>query len=285
MPSSVAVGVFDGVHTGHRRVVEAAKHPGFTTVVLALEGCRKGASRLMTPQDKSQALSELGVDVLCSADLSEVQELSPEEFIDRILLHLFRAKRVACGFNFHFGKNAAGSAQDMVELCAVRGIETVVVPAVRQEGDPVSSTRIRALVEAGDIPAAAALLGRPYGFTLPVTYGDKRGRTLGAPTINQHFPAGFLLPRFGVYASFAEVDGKRYPAVTNIGVRPTVRSPHPLAETYLLGFSGDLYGRLIRVSLLSFLRGEKKFDSLEALKAAIARDAEAASRLFRLANP
>lgn len=283
-PSSVAVGVFDGVHTGHKQVVEAAKQPGLSTVVLALEGCRKGARRLMVPQDKAQILSSLGVDVLCTADLSEVQEFSPEEFIDRILLRLFRAGRVACGFNFHFGKNAAGSAQDLTALCAARGIEAAVVPAVRQGGEPVSSTRIRALIEAGDIPAASALLGRPYGFTLPVSDGDKRGRTLGAPTINQHFPADFLLPRFGVYASFAEVGGKRYPAVTNIGVRPTVRSPYPLAETYLLGFSGDLYGRPVRVSLLRFLRGEQKFSSLNELKAAIARDAESASHIFRQMN-
>jgi len=148
-----------------------------------------------------------------------------------------------------------------------------VLPPVLQEEQPVSSSRIRVAMMEGEMEQAAKLLGRPFTIDFPVVHGRRLGRMLGTPTINQPFPPDFVLPKFGVYASFAEVDGKRLHAVTNVGIKPTVGSEVPLAETYLADFSGNLYGRRVPVSLLHFLRPEQKFDSLDALKNQILTDA------------
>ena len=148
-------------------------------------------------------------------------------------------------------------------------MELYVVPPVEDGGEKVSSTRIRKAVEAGDIPTANRLLGRPFGFSLEVIHGNHIGTGLGTPTINQAIPEGFVLPRFGVYASWCRVGGQFFYGVTNVGVKPTVGSDKVLAETWMPEFSGDLYGKRVRVFLLEFLRPERKFASLEELKAAI----------------
>lgn len=143
-------------------------------------------------------------------------------------------------------------------------------------GLPVSSTRIRAALEQGRPEEANAMLGRPFCYDFTVVGGDRRGRKLGAPTINQFFPSGFVVPKFGVYASKTLVEGRYHPSVTNIGMRPTIGTQSLRSETYIMDFSGDLYGQNIEVSLLHFLRGEVRFESLDALRAQIAADAQAA---------
>ena len=153
------------------------------------------------------------------------------------------------------------------------------MPAVVVGGEPVSSTRIRALIAAGEVKKAAELLGRPFGFDFTVVRGRQLGRQLGAPTVNQPFPQEFILPKFGVYASHVYVDGKQYYGVTNVGVKPTVGSDCALAETWIPDFSGDLYDQKIQVDLLEFVRPEKKFHDLSELRAEIFRNKESAKNI------
>jgi riboflavin kinase/FMN adenylyltransferase len=178
---------------------------------------------------------------------------------------------VFCGESFKFGKGAAARAKDLAALLP-SGVTAHVEPTVDVLGLPVSTTRIRGLLEAGDMQNAAKLLGRPYLLDFEVSHGNRIGRTLSWPTINQVFPERFVLPRFGVYASVTYVAGRPHRSVTNVGVKPTVGSGAALAETYIEGFSGDLYGEKIPVELHGFIRPELKFAGLKELKAQILAD-------------
>ena len=180
---------------------------------------------------------------------------------------------------------ARGDVALLRHLCCQAGVELYVVPPVTDSGEKVSSTRIRKAVEEGDIPMANRLLGRPFGFSLEVIHGNHIGTGLGTPTINQAIPEGFVLPRFGVYASWCRVGGQYFYGVTNVGLKPTVGSDRVLAETWLPEFSGDLYGKRVWVFLLEFLRPEKKFASLEELKAAIQENARQAKAVTRRISP
>lgn len=155
-----------------------------------------------------------------------------------------------------------------------------VVDTVCYKGERVSATRIRDAVERGEMADAAAMLGRPFGFEFEVVHGNRIGRTIGTPTINQHFPEHFILPRFGVYASCVHIGGRTYCGVTNVGVKPTVGSDRALSETWIPDFSGDLYGKTLRLELLAFIRDEKKFANLDALKAEIRRNEKQARKIF-----
>ena len=146
------------------------------------------------------------------------------------------------------------------------------MPPVVLDGDRISSTRIREYIKKGNMALAWRMMGRPYSLCFPVVSGNKIGRTIAFPTINQVYPEHFMIPRFGVYVSVTEVDGELYPSVTNVGVKPTVGSDCPLAETFILNFSGNLYGKKVRVNLCHFIRPEKKFSSIDELRIQIARD-------------
>lgn len=291
-PRAVALGLFDGLHLGHRAVISRAS--GREMDGRRLASCvytfhqppsalfKGDAGELCSPAQKKQVLQSMGVEELVQADFSAVRELSPEQFVEEVLHGLLDARLVSCGFNYRFGRGGSGDAALLTKLCARWGIQVVTVPAVEIDGQPVSSSRIRRLVEQGDMPQAARLLGRPFRVDFPVVTGQKLGRVLGTPTINQPLPEGFVHPRFGVYASSVETGGEIYHGVTNVGMRPTVADrpggavEQPLVETWIPDFSGDLYGREVPVSLVKFLRPEQKFDSLEELKARIFRDGEEA---------
>ena len=173
----------------------------------------------------------------------------------------------------------AGNVEILKKLCEPYGVEVQLVPPVVLDGDRISSTRIREYVTKGNMNLAWRMLGRPYSLRFPVVSGNKIGRTLNFPTINQIYPDHFAIPRFGVYVSVAEVDGELYPSVTNVGMKPTVGSDRPLAETYIIGFKGNLYGTRIRVSLCHFIRQEMKFNSLEELRQQIERDTKQADMM------
>ncbi|MBR0326361.1 MAG: hypothetical protein IIX09_01010 [Clostridia bacterium] len=183
-----------------------------------------------------------------------------------------------CGYNFTFGKGAAGDAQMLKALLAERGIETVIVENVLSDGISVSSAGIRAALAEGDVELAEKMLGREYTVTAEVIGGRQLGREWGFPTVNQHFFDGAAVPRKGVYASSCVIDGKKYGAVTNIGVRPTVSGGNDAvtAETHIFGFSGDLYGRRLSVALKHFIRPERKFENGDELKNAVLADIETA---------
>ena len=284
-PTAVALGCFDGVHLGHRQVIGGAVQGadcGLVPTVFTFDAspmkelCGKGEPMIQTNSDKIETLEQMGIQQVYLIPFSSVQHLTAEEFVDRILLKLLHAQRVCCGFNFHFGAGGKGDGAELTRLCTERKIQTLVTPAVTFQGENISSTRIRRLIESGEMEQVSAMLGRNFSFNFIVVHGRKLGRELGTPTINQVFPTGFILPRFGVYASLVRFDGKCLVGVTNIGVKPTVGSDRVLSETWMPDYTGDLYGRPVKVELLSFLRPEKKFAGIEQLKNAILRDGETA---------
>jgi riboflavin kinase/FMN adenylyltransferase len=273
-PCSLALGAFDGLHRGHMAVIHAACAPGaggqaLEPAVFTFCASPSGNSAVLTGRDKERLLEDAGISTLYSLDFAQVRDWQAEDFVRRVLFAACNARRLCCGEDFRFGKGARGDVALLRRLCQQAGAELYVAPPVREGEQKVSSTRIRAAVEAGDIPLANRLLGRPFGFSLEVIHGNHIGTGLGTPTINQAIPEGFVLPKFGVYASWCRVGGEYFYGVTNVGVKPTVGSDKVLAETWMPEFSGDLYGKRVRVFLLEFLRPERKFASLEELKAAI----------------
>lgn len=278
-PCALALGAFDGLHRGHMAVVRAAVAAPWETGVLTFRQSPRGGAAVATPQDKEQLLDAAGVRRLYRLDFSEVKDWEPEDFVREVLAKRCRAKLLCCGEDFRFGKNARGDVALLQQLCLEEGLLLEVVPPVEEEGEKVSSTRIRRAIEEGDLPLANRLLGRPFGFSLEVIHGNHIGTGLGMPTINQAIPEGFVQPRFGVYASWCRVDGGYHWGVTNIGVKPTVGSDQVLAETWMPQFSGDLYGRRVRLFLLGFIRPERKFGSLGELKEEIDKNAAQAKAI------
>ncbi len=274
-PISLALGAFDGLHRGHMAVLRAAARPPFERSfgVVTFESSPFGGPAVLTAGDKEELLRQAGAALLVSFRFSDVRQLPAEEFVRETLLKRCKGVRLCCGEDFRFGRGGAGDVSLLRKLCEEQKVELSVVPPVLDGTEKVSSTRIRAAVEAGDIPLANRLLGRPFGYTLEVVHGNHIGTGLGTPTINQALPENFVLPPFGVYASRVRLDGRELYGVTNIGVKPTVGSDRALSETWIPDFSGDLYGRQVRLSLLRFIRPEKKFGSLEELKAEIERNA------------
>lgn len=277
-PTAVALGFFDGVHTGHAAVIGAAaalaRARGLSAAVVTFRSSPRGSALLMTEEQRREAMAALGAGALVELSFGQVRDLSPEAFVHDILRDGMQAKAVFCGFNYRFGRGAEAGTQELIRLCGRCDIAVQVLPPVCALGGPVSSTRIRALLREGRADEAGALLGRAFAVRAEVIHGRRLGRTLGTPTINQRLPAGLVEPAHGVYASYALVAGKRLPAVTNIGNNPTVGGTSVLCETYIPRFSGDLYGKTVEVSLRKFLRGEVKFDTLDEMKAQIMRDAE-----------
>lgn len=278
---AVALGVFDGLHIGHRAVLAAAcgviDDDGaiLTATALCMTGVPKHkAGRLLTAGREEQLLGTLGTDEWIEMPFEAVCDLSPERFVREILCDLLQARVVCCGYNYRFGKHGVGTVETLRALCEPLGIRVTVVEAVERDGEVVSSTRVRQAVSVGDMPLASRLLGRPFSVELPVTDGDHRGREWGIPTLNQVFPADYAVPRYGVYASLVVVGERQYHAVTNIGVHPTVGGvKEPQAETWIRDFDGELYGLTVQVMLIRFLREERCFADVEALQAQITTDA------------
>ncbi len=285
---AVALGVFDGLHIGHRAVISQVcgviDDDGslLSATVLSMTGVPKAdTSRLLTPAYEDCLFETLGVDECIDLPFATVSELTPDAFVREVLHRRLQAKVVSCGCNYRFGKGAVGTAEMLRRLCEPLGITVRIAQAVERDGAVVSSTRIRKALQNGDVQAAMALFGRPFSVEFPVSRGDHRGSSWGVPTLNQVIPSDYTVPRFGVYASLVTVGDREYRAVTNIGIHPTVGGAHqPQAETFLEGFEGDLYGQSVRVLLMRFLRDEKRFDSVEALRAQIAADIQQAHEVL-----
>lgn len=280
-PRRVAVGSFDGVHRGHREVIAGADtvltfdpHPVSVIAPVA-------APRLITTlARKAELVGTLGVtDLVVIPFNAEFAAQAPEEFIDEILVGALQATHVSVGENFRFGRKASG---DTALLEADERFQTRVTPLLEVDGEIVSSSHIRGLVQGGAVHYAGELLGSPFAMDGVVSHGDKRGRTLGFPTANLIPQDGYLLPAHGVYATRVLLpDGSAHPAATNVGVRPQfVTGRGELVEAYLVDFSGDLYDQPIRVEFHKRLRGEKRFDSVEALVAQMGRDVEETKALL-----
>ena len=211
--------------------------------------------------------------------------MTGEEFAEKILADKLNARAVVCGENFRFGKGAVCGPEELEEFGKKFGFEVCVCGLVKKNGFDISSEIIREMIKDGKIAAAGELMGENYFIDAKVINGNRIGRTLDFPTINQKFAARQLIPRKGVYASETTVNGKKYPSVTNIGVKPTVeKNIAPLAETNIIDYKGDLYGQNVRVELYDFIRDEKKFSSLEELKYRINEDVHTAMKMYTSLN-
>jgi riboflavin kinase / FMN adenylyltransferase len=280
-PRRVAVGTFDGVHLGHREVIRGADtvltfdpHP---TAVIQPEA----APRLLTePERKARLVASLGVQELVVIPFdAEFAARSAQDFLDHVLVGALGATHVAVGENFRFGRKAQG---DTALLRADDRFQTRVAKLVEVDGEIVSSSHIRGLVLGGAVEYAGRLLGDPFTIAGEVVHGDERGRELGYPTANLVPEAAFVTPGHGVYAARATTStGETLPAAVSIGVRPTfVTGRGELIEAYLLDFAGDLYETRLELAFLKRLRGEKRFDSVDALIAQMALDVDAARAIY-----
>ena len=280
--TAIALGAFDGLHKGHMAVIGAAlsfkeemtpaallfdRHPRYY-----LTG--EEPKKLLQDSERDEILLSCGL-AIANMNFASIKDMSPKDFVTEILIKKLSAGAVCCGWNYRFGKGGEGNTALLCKLCEEQGIECRVCEPVYYENKAISSTLIRRLIEDGEVDTASGLLGRNFYFTSPVTHGCERGRLIGAPTINQYFDKNFILPRTGVYASNTFINGKKYPSVTNIGLRPTFENEDFRSESHIIGFEGDLYGENVTVELIKFIREEERFSSLEELKKRIALDIKA----------
>jgi riboflavin kinase / FMN adenylyltransferase len=276
-PRRVAVGTFDGVHRGHREVIGGADTVlTFEPHPLWVRAPARAPLLLTTLERKAELVASLGVEELVVVPFDQAfAALTAEEFVDVVLVQRLAATHVSVGENFRFGHGAEG---DAARLAADGRFETRVAPLLEVDGEVVSSSHIRGLVLGGAVEYADALLGTPFTLTREVVHGDKRGRELGYPTANLLPADGYVTPGHGVYACRATVaSGATYAAATNIGVRPMFATGRgELIEAFLLDFSEDIYGQPLRLEFLKRLRGEKRFDSIDALVEQMGRDVDEA---------
>lgn len=288
----VALGNFDGFHLGHQavvgRAIERARAEGRPALVATFDPHpvrhfkpEAPPFRLTTLDQRARLFAEAGAQAMVVFRFDQaLAALSAEEFVARRLVELLGAAGVVTGEDFTFGRARGGNVAVLAELGARHGFSVDTVAPVSAEGEPVSSSRIRALLQAGDPRGAARLLTRPFAIEGVVRHGDKLGRTIGYPTANIAL-GPYLRPAYGIYAVRARLaDGRVVPGAANLGIRPSFDPPKELLETYLFDFSGDLYGETIEVALIDYLRPEAKFDDLAALTAQMDADcAEARRRL------
>ena len=287
-----ALGFFDGVHLGHQALLTACRD------LAAKHGCRTGVvtfsshpdtlvsgntpALINTNADRKQLLHSFGMQTVMELPFDKTLMQTPwSDFLDQ--LTEYGATGFVCGEDFRFGAKGMGTAQKLSEFCKALDLPCCVVPEQILDGIRVSSTYIRELLEQGKVTRAEQFLGHSYILSGEVIPGRGLGRTIGVPTANIQLQPGVLVPRLGVYACLATVEGNTYPAVTNIGFRPTVGGHHVTVESWLLDYSGDLYGKQLTVQFHKFLRPEQKFGSLTELKAEIEKNAAETRKFFE--NP
>jgi riboflavin kinase/FMN adenylyltransferase len=283
----VALGIFDGVHLGHRAIlgtaITRAREAGLEAVACTFEPHPmevlqpdRAPRPITTLADRLVLIGEAGVDAaVVLAFTRELAAVEPEAFVKDVLLERLRAREIVVGYNHRFGRGARGDARLLEDLATRAGFRAHVVPPMTVDGAAVSSSEIRSSLQRGDVVAAARSLGRPYAIAGTVTSGAGRGRTLGFPTANIESDRPLLVSR-GVYWGRVHVDQGQHSAVVNVGVRPTFGETTLAVEAHLLDFTGDLYGRHVRLDFLDRLRDEMRFPSVEDLKAQVFRDIAAA---------
>lgn len=290
MNSAVAIGKFDGLHLGHQRILSeilAQKENGMQAVIFTFDPSPEiffgmsPSQELSTRDEKRKLFEAAGIDVLVEFPFNAVTAATlPEKFVIDILYRRLRARFVAAGSDLSYGARGKGDFRLLSRIAQELGFETKEVNKIVMDGHVISSTRIRSLVKKGRMEETARLLGRPYSITGRIVHGRKLGRRIGVPTLNQEPPTDKLLPPFGVYYSTVSVDGKQMRGMTNIGCKPTVSDESRITvETYLYDFTGDLYGEYADVSLLTYRRPERKFDSVETLRISMQEDIRA-GRLY-----
>ncbi|MBR4123051.1 MAG: riboflavin biosynthesis protein RibF [Clostridia bacterium] len=274
MKNALCLGSFDGIHNGHRNVLSVS--PEYRRVVVTFKAPPKSvlsgeASMIMTLDQKCEALRRMGIKEIDVLDFLSVKDMSANEFL-KMLLEKYNPGLISCGFNYRFGKGGEGDINLLKDFCDKNGINLRVCEPVKDNQTVISSTMVRGLLQNGEIEKANEFLYEPFSFITEVVEGDKRGRTIGFPTVNQKYPDQLVKLKFGVYKTKVEFDGESYIGITNIGIRPTFKSDYIISETYIKNFSGDLYGKILKITPIKYLREETKFSSLEELKRQIEID-------------
>lgn len=298
-PIAAAIGNFDGVHRGHQALiaqcVDECKKRGWASCVLTFDPhpqqviTHDNKVKLLNSQEqKNRLVEELGVDYLILLHFDKkLAEMSAKDFIEKYLVEIMKIKKIFIGFNFFFGKKGSGTPQLLELLGADYGYETTILAPVVIDNKIISSSLIRDMYNKGEMEEAAKLLGYWPRLDGIVTNGDARGRKIGFRTANIELQDHIVLPAFGVYAALVEIDDdsktyqkKAYPAVVNIGKRPTFSIERPIAEAHLLEFKGDIYNKYVQISFIKRLREERLFNNVDELAAQIAKDIKDASLIL-----
>ena len=283
-PTVVALGNFDGIHKGHQeiisRTVKEADAAGLKSAVFTFSNHTSSILKNVPPvknilyaEEKMRILEEMGVDYVFNIPFTEeILRMSPEEFIDRILVEKFNIREAYCGFNYSFGYKASGTPEVLMHEGLKRGFGIHVQEPYMIDGVVVSSTYIRQLIEEGRMEECTKFMGRMYAVSGEIIVGNKLGRTIGFPTCNILMDDTMVTPPSGVYITTCTIDGVTRPSVTNVGVKPTIGTFEKNIETHIFDFDEDVYGKQIHVEFIRHTRGEQKFDGIDALKKQIESD-------------
>ena len=288
----MALGFFDGIHVGHaaliNKIKQRAEETGAEPAVLTFDVhpdnlvFKKTVPLINSAEDRENILSRcFGIDDVVVIHFNQrVMHMDWQDFIDELIDEM-NLRWIVVGHDFCFGYKGLGTAEKLKAYCAERGVGCDIIPAVCRDGVVVSSTLIRQLIETGEMEKANEYLGHPHTLTDVICTGYHLGTKMGTPTINMSFPQGVIIPRHGVYAAMAYIDGQEYMSVTNVGIRPTVSdSGNVNVESFLLDFCGNLYGHRARIDFYKFLRPERKFDDVNELAAQIKSDAQTTREYF-----
>lgn len=288
----MALGFFDGIHVGHaaliNKIKQRAEETGAEPAVLTFDVhpdnlvFKKTVPLINSAEDRENILSRcFGIDDVVVIHFNQrVMHMDWQDFIDELIDEM-NLRWIVVGHDFRFGYKGLGTAEKLKAYCAERGVGCDIIPAVCRDGVVVSSTLIRQLIETGEMQKANEYLGHPHTLTDVIRTGYHLGTKMGTPTINMSFPQGVIIPRHGVYAAKAYIDGQEYMSVTNVGIRPTVSdSGNVNVESFLLDFCGNLYGHRARIDFYKFLRPERKFDDVNELAAQIKSDAQTTREYF-----
>ena len=278
--SSISLGKFDGLHKGHRLLLDDIKKQQGIPTVFTFE-MADSVSKIYTQQEKNRILENLGMErEIIFPFTEETKKMTPEEFIREILVKRLDVRYICVGADFHFGKNRSGDIHTLEKYQEKYGYELHVFPKLKEEDEIISSTRIRSLMEEGNIRQMNALLGEPYFMMGNVVHGNALGRTIQMPTANIIPDANKKLLPFGVYASIVEVNQKSYYGVTNNGKKPTIGNYNVGVETYIMDFNEDIYDQPIKVSFFEYLRTEERFPNLTALRRQLQADKQCAEEIL-----
>lgn len=288
----MALGFFDGIHVGHaaliNKIKQRAEETGAEPAVLTFDVhpdnlvFKKTVPLINSAEDRENILSRcFGIDDVVVIHFNQrVMHMDWQDFIDELIDEM-NLRWIVVGHDFCFGYKGLGTAEKLKAYCAERGVGCDIIPAVCRDGVVVSSTLIRQLIETGEMEKANEYLGHPHTLTDVIRTGYHLGTKMGTPTINMSFPQGVIIPRHGVYAAMAYIDGQEYMSVTNVGIRPTVSdSGNVNVESFLLDFCGNLYGHRARIDFYKFLRPERKFDDVNELATQIKSDAQTTREYF-----
>lgn len=301
--AAIAIGNFDGVHRGHRAVIDAAEalargsqpgphHRPRPAIALSFEPHPRSLFRpdeplfrLTPPALKARLLEKAGLDALVTLTFDRgLAGMTAEEFLEELVVRRLGAHAVAVGYDFHFGKDRRGTPEFLVQHGRALGLDIAIVAPTRESGEAVSSSAIRRALAAGEITRANRLLGHEWSVLGTVVHGEKRGRELGFPTANMALDPQCGLA-YGIYAVRAVIDGTTHAGVASFGRRPTFDNGAPLLETFVFDFAGDLYGKEIEIVFVGYIRGELKFGSIEALVARMNEDSRIARQMTAQASP